>query len=110
MIADIVQQQDPRQQTIVGSEKRDKFRRNPDPSGTPVFRKSDTKDNSRADRNIADRLVSLAIFFTSGAITAGGLTALVFDGWLVALGAILGGVWGMFVAALCQVSSEARSR
>ena len=43
-------------------------------------------------------------FFACGAIATGGLVDLIFNGWVVALAAIFGGVWGVFIAACYQVA------
>ena len=98
MAVNIIQQQDGCEQTHVRSERCAK---------TPVLGKSDMTSNSRqilAYRDIGAGVLSLAIFSASGTSVAGGLAALIFDGWVVAVAAILGGVWGLFTAALCQVA------
>ena len=50
------------------------------------------------------RILSFAKLSISGALTLGGLTSIVFDGWFVALGGILGGLGGLFAAVLCHVA------
>ena len=54
------------------------------------------------------RVLSLAILAINGAITMGGLTSIVFNGWFVALATILGAVAGVFVAILCYVAGAER--
>lgn len=70
--------------------------------------KSDMRGNSRQieeNRSAALRALVFAAFFGLGAITTGGLANLIFNGWVVALIAISGGVWGMSIAAFCQVGT-----
>ena len=76
---------------------------------TSACGKSDVRANSRqtsAHGEVWWRILSLGIFFTSGATVAGGLAALIFDGFFVALSALIGGVLGMFIGALCHVAGD----
>lgn len=50
------------------------------------------------------RVLLLSAFFTLGVTTAGGLAMLTFNGWIGGIAAVLGGVWGIFIAALCQAT------
>ena len=77
------------------------------PENIVIFAKSNTTGNSRqieANPSIAWRMLGLSVCVTSGAITAGGLAALIFDGFWVVFAAIFGGVWGVFIAACCQIA------
>ena len=47
------------------------------------------------------RRLILAVFNISGVMTVGGLAVIFFNAWLVALGAVLGGAYGMCIVALC---------
>ena len=91
----ILQQRDPYPETIARFEKRQRTR---------ADEQSDTRGNSRrieANPSIAWRMLGLIVCVASGAITAGGLAALIFDGLWVALAASLGGVYGIISYAVC---------
>ena len=49
------------------------------------------------------RLLLLVTFVALGAIVTSGLANLIFDGWPIVLADICGGVWGLSIAALCQI-------
>jgi hypothetical protein len=49
------------------------------------------------------RLLLLVTFVALGAIVTSGLANLISDGWPIVLADICGGVWGLSIAALCQV-------
>ena len=76
-------------------------------SATPFDEQVHTEQTRRevdAGESRALRLAVAAVFFASGALSAGALAAAITDGWKIVLAALIGGVWGVFIGASCQVA------